>query len=65
MSEKGKFKVSDFYEEDSGFPDEDAYPEADQYEFYFNSGFKPSDFEHSDPEFGKRYADWIAKQKGA
>lgn len=60
-----EFKVSDFYDEGPSFPNKEAYPESEEFEWYFNAGLRPEDFENSDPEFGKRYAAWISNQKGA
>ena len=56
---KSPFKVSDFYEEGSSFPDPESYPEEDECETYQAAGLTPESFETSDPEFGKRYAAWL------
>lgn len=53
-----QFKVGDFYNEGPSFPDEDKYPEEEQFESYAQAGLEPSDFEYGDPDFAKRYAEW-------
>ena len=56
---KHVFKVSDFYNEGPSFPDPEQYPEEEEFEWYRNSKLAPELFERQEPDFAKRYAEWL------
>ena len=57
--DKPKLGVESFYNLGPSFPDPDQYPEEEEFEWYRNSKLAPEMFEKQEPEFAKRYAEWL------
>ena len=57
--DKPKLGVENFYTLGSSFPDPEKYPEEEEFEWYRNSKLEPALFEKQEPEFAKRYAQWL------
>jgi hypothetical protein len=54
-----KLEIRHFYNEGSSFPVEEDLEE--EFEWYRNSKLEPALFEKQEPEFAKRYAEWLKK----